>query len=339
MIIQSEDTQIVLEVEAEQVVDDSVRSTEENQTSECPSQLQISQPELAVPLNEAPPFPILDEPQLNSKLAEGMESSAADIATTTEYSSVKESNEKNGAAESVDEETEKDRGFVSETEENNEQLKEELATPDEDQIMQHELMEESTAPKAPPEDCTALAEEAIPKSSPTKSSISKIEQKTERHSLHHIKLIQYKEKKVSIVTQNENGPCPLVAIINTLLLRKRILFPSGGHQEIVSAAKLMEYIGNSILENAPKNPDPELQLNYEQNMSDAMAVLPKLQTGLDVNVKFTGVRDFEYTTECIVFDLLNIRLYHGWLVDPQDAEIVAAVGNLICITLFIKILL
>ena len=54
-----------------------------------------------------------------------------------------------------------------------------------------------------------------------------------------------------------------------------------------------------------------------QNMSDAMAVLPKLSTGLDVNVRFTGVTDFEYTPECIVFDLLNIPLYHGWLVDPQ----------------------
>ena len=48
-----------------------------------------------------------------------------------------------------------------------------------------------------------------------------------------------------------------------------------------------------------------------------MAVLHKLQTGLDVNVKFTGVRVFEYTPECIVFDLLDIPLYHGWLVDPQ----------------------
>ncbi len=52
-------------------------------------------------------------------------------------------------------------------------------------------------------------------------------------------------------------------------------------------------------------------------MSDAMAVLPKLSTGLDVNVRFTGVSDFEYTPECIVFDLLDILLYHGWLVDPQ----------------------
>ena len=40
--------------------------------------------------------------------------------------------------------------------------------------------------------------------------------------------------------------------------------------------------------------------------------------GLDVNVKFTGVQHFEYTPEMLIFDILNMNLYHGWLVDPQN---------------------
>lgn len=28
-----------------------------------------------------------------------------------------------------------------------------------------------------------------------------------------------------------------------------------------------------------------------------------------------------------MFDLLNIPLYHGWLVDPESPEVVAAVGS------------
>jgi len=148
---------------------------------------------------------------------------------------------------------------------------------------------------------------------------------SEINLLHHVKNIGFKDKKMSIVTQNENGPCPLVAIINVLLLKHEMTLPA--HSEIVSASKLMEYIGNTILENIPKNLSGELKLNYEQNMHDAMAVLPKLQTGLDVNVKFTGVKDFEYTPECIIFDLLRIPLYHGWLLDPQTPEIVSAIGN------------
>lgn len=39
------------------------------------------------------------------------------------------------------------------------------------------------------------------------------------------------------------------------------------------------------------------------------------------------VSDFEYTPECIVFDLLHIPLYHGWLVDPQVIDVQSAVGN------------
>ncbi|KAJ7311313.1 hypothetical protein JRQ81_006929 [Phrynocephalus forsythii] len=97
--------------------------------------------------------------------------------------------------------------------------------------------------------------------------------------------------------------------------------------EIITAEQLMEYLGDYILDSKPKDISEIQRLNYEQNMSDAMAILHKLQTGLDVNVKFTGVRVFEYTPECIVFDLLDIPLYHGWLVDPQMPDIVKAVAN------------
>uniref|UniRef100_A0A8C5MI35 Ubiquitin carboxyl-terminal hydrolase n=1 Tax=Leptobrachium leishanense TaxID=445787 RepID=A0A8C5MI35_9ANUR len=97
--------------------------------------------------------------------------------------------------------------------------------------------------------------------------------------------------------------------------------------EIITAEQLMEYLGDYILDAKPKEISEIQRLNYEQNMSDAMAILHKLQTGLDVNVKFTGVSVFEYTPECIVFDLLDIPLYHGWLVDPQSVEVATAVGN------------
>ncbi|XP_073692306.1 ubiquitin carboxyl-terminal hydrolase MINDY-2 [Garra rufa] len=144
-------------------------------------------------------------------------------------------------------------------------------------------------------------------------------------SLYHIKWIKWKEENTPIITQNENGPCPLLAIMNVLLLSWKVKLPP--MMEIITAEQLMEYLGDYILEAKPKEISEAQRLNYEQNMSDAMAVLHKLQTGLDVNVKFTGVRVFEYTPECIVFDLLDIPLYHGWLVDPQMADIVKAVGN------------
>ncbi|KAF4091087.1 hypothetical protein AMELA_G00033120 [Ameiurus melas] len=146
-----------------------------------------------------------------------------------------------------------------------------------------------------------------------------------RQSIYHIKWIGWKEENTPIITQNENGPCPLLAIMNVLLLAWKVKLPP--MIEIITAEQLMEYLGDYILDAKPKEISEVQRLNYEQNMSDAMAVLHKLQTGLDVNVKFTGVGVFEYTPECIVFDLLDIPLYHGWLVEPQMSDIVKAVGN------------
>ncbi|KAJ6664344.1 hypothetical protein lerEdw1_008563 [Lerista edwardsae] len=144
-------------------------------------------------------------------------------------------------------------------------------------------------------------------------------------SVYHIKWVRWKEENTPVITQNENGPCPLLAIMNVLLLAWKVKLPP--MMEIITAEQLMEYLGDYILDAKPKEISEIQRLNYEQNMSDAMAILHKLQTGLDVNVKFTGVQIFEYTPECIVFDLLDIPLYHGWLVDPQIADIVKAVGN------------
>ena len=48
----------------------------------------------------------------------------------------------------------------------------------------------------------------------------------------------------------------------------------------------------------------------------------------DIVLLYFRVADFEFTPECIVFDLLSIGLYHGWLIDPQNAETVSSVGGL-----------
>ena len=45
-------------------------------------------------------------------------------------------------------------------------------------------------------------------------------------------------------------------------------------------------------------------------------------------LKCFRVGDFEFTPECVVFDLLNIKLNHGWLFDPQSTEYKTAIGGL-----------
>ena len=62
------------------------------------------------------------------------------------------------------------------------------------------------------------------------------------------------------------------------------------------------------------------QSNLEQNIQDAVTIFPKLQTGLEVNVRFDCVSGFEFTSETGLFDLVGMPLYHGWVVDPQNYQ-------------------
>ena len=53
-----------------------------------------------------------------------------------------------------------------------------------------------------------------------------------------------------------------------------------------------------------------------------------LITNSNTNSFIWQVSDFEYTKECIIFDLLNISLYHGWLLDPQEEDVATAIHSL-----------
>ncbi|KAJ1520102.1 hypothetical protein ONE63_004324 [Megalurothrips usitatus] len=143
---------------------------------------------------------------------------------------------------------------------------------------------------------------------------------------YQLKWITWHDHKTPIITQNQNGPCPLIAIANILLLRGKMKLPSSASS--INAEELLTHVANNIVESRPEENSEEILCNFEQNMHDAMSLLPQLHSGLDVNVKFTGVNHFEFTEACTVFDLLDISLYHGWVVDPQATESVKALGHM-----------
>ena len=64
---------------------------------------------------------------------------------------------------------------------------------------------------------------------------------------------------------------------------------------------------------------PSLQ-DYHHTLHAALSIIPSLQTGLDVNVRFNSIHGFEPTAELSVFDVFNVDLVHGWVVDPQDED-------------------
>ena len=71
-----------------------------------------------------------------------------------------------------------------------------------------------------------------------------------QQSVYHIKWVHFRGQNVATITQNENGPCPLLAIVNVLLLQRKIKMPLG--IEVVAVEELVRYLADYIFENIPK---------------------------------------------------------------------------------------
>jgi hypothetical protein len=142
---------------------------------------------------------------------------------------------------------------------------------------------------------------------------------------YELKRTTFHGQAVTILLQGANGPCPLLAISNILLLRGQISI----HEDMasVSFSHLVDLVANRLLESNPPSPtESEADAaNRTEQLGDAISLLPVLSRGLDVNVQFSPgshsrnpCLGFEYTRELTPLDMLNIDLCHGWLADPQD---------------------
>lgn len=145
-------------------------------------------------------------------------------------------------------------------------------------------------------------------------------------TFYSVKWIEFDGTRRPIIMQNANGCCPLLALANVLLLRGRLNLHDG--TELVEAAQLLNDLTAYLFESCcyDCNVSETHRLNWQQNAQDVLdCAFPKLQTGLDMNVRFVAPDEFECTSELLVFDMLNVRVYHGWLVDPQDQSTHVAV--------------
>jgi hypothetical protein len=148
-------------------------------------------------------------------------------------------------------------------------------------------------------------------------------------TIHRIKRITFFLRTVPIILQNENGPCPLIAIGNVLLLRGHITLPSGcmeiKTEEIVSLLANRLFEGNS---STLQSKDPDIRAQAQNTIDHVIKILPNFAVGLDVNVRFNKVSAFEFTQQMSTFDLVDIQLYHGWIYHQEDTRTKEAVGNM-----------
>ena len=123
-----------------------------------------------------------------------------------------------------------------------------------------------------------------------------------------VRTIPFEGKQASICLQRENGPCPFLAMANVLLLRAKLRSKPGVDR--LKASHILLLIGDSMMEN--------LATSTEEHIEDILSHLRDLQYGLQVNCGFADCCAFERNDGFRVFDLLNIKVLHGWI--PEDIE-------------------
>ncbi|DAZ97812.1 TPA: hypothetical protein N0F65_002482 [Lagenidium giganteum] len=144
-----------------------------------------------------------------------------------------------------------------------------------------------------------------------------------------VKKTQFLGKPVTYICQNINGPCPLLAICNVLILRGHVTLDKYVSDGCIAANDVIRVVGDHLIaSNPPLTDATELaRLTQQRTLEDVTKLLPSLLVGLDVNVRFNSTTDFEYTVACAVFDMLDISLVHGWLLDIQDEKTCTVVQN------------
>jgi len=132
-----------------------------------------------------------------------------------------------------------------------------------------------------------------------------------------IKYIEFFGVRTPIVMQNAPGPCPLIAIVNILLLKGRVQLPQKD-QKAIGSEQLIGVVVDCLKRSMPKDLPVEHRADYEKNLRDAIDSLHGLEFGLDVNLYFDKVDHFEFTTGCVLLDLLALNLVHGWIIPESD---------------------
>ncbi|RMJ27202.1 hypothetical protein PHISP_01911 [Aspergillus sp. HF37] len=172
------------------------------------------------------------------------------------------------------------------------------------------------------------AEQGILKPTPSPSlseaeSRRQKEQRAETYSIRHVNWtdVTGNLRESPVLVQNENGPCPLLALVNALALRAG----KGAQPPIVRALQSREQISLGLLIEAMFD-ELTTCLGPDQQLPDIEALsqfLTMLHTGMNVNPRLTlesdnAVGSFLETDDLRLYGTFGIPLVHGWVATPSS---------------------
>ncbi|KAG6019853.1 hypothetical protein E4U41_003056 [Claviceps citrina] len=216
------------------------------------------------------------------------------------------------------------------------------------QLDENPCHDDSKPPSPPPPPpplprrCTGLQRKWVPSRQP-------VDAKAETYEIKNIKWhdpSSHDNPRTSpILIQNENGPCPLVALVNALTMTtpsdsaETTLVEVLRSREQISLHLLLKAVFDELMSARRTSSDKALP-----DVSDLYAFLQSLHTGMNVNPRFVPTPEmveayrrtslthlppaepgslmpgtFENTVEMSLYATFSVPLIHGWLPEPGDA--------------------
>lgn len=186
-------------------------------------------------------------------------------------------------------------------------------------------------PDPPPKDNVEDQQPASQPQPPTSNSLppmSEIELKnfqekqTETYAIRHINWTDFtgQLRESPVLVQSRNGPCPLLALVNGLIMRS----DRKAQPPIVRALQTRENISLGLLIQALFD---ELVTYSSEQLPDIEALsrfLTMLHTGMNVNPRLTldspaAPGSFLETKDIQLYDSFKVPLVHGWIATPASA--------------------
>lgn len=177
------------------------------------------------------------------------------------------------------------------------------------------------------------------------------EQRNETYQIKHFNWFDMRTSKMrrsSMLTQNKNGPCPLLALVNALILgateeMQAALDDALRLREQVSLGLIIETLMDELISRAALMEGLQLP-----DVDELNRFLMRLRTGMNANPRFvpasksapnlmdvdtpttstaqqpqTLAGTFEPTQDIKLYSSFKVKLLHGWLPQPGDSAAVA----------------
>src|SRR4051812_15087252 len=101
---------------------------------------------------------------------------------------------------------------------------------------------------------------------------------------YQLRWMPFKGKQVPVVLQLVNGPCPLIALCNVLLLRGKLVLRSDLHEISFEqlCSLLRAHLQRQVQDLALTSTNEVAVANAFAHLEEVTTLLPKLENGLDV---------------------------------------------------------